>query len=88
MGADRDYVQYPFRPPRSRPRSPFPPGVGYFSLIRIKGFVGSIFVAFLSFLAGFFDAMVFLLHSDCPHGRSRCLYAITVPMSTASPNAR
>jgi hypothetical protein len=38
-------------------------------------------LAFLrDFVLFFFDAMVFLLVSDRPHGRSRCLYAIPEPM--------
>src|SRR5579864_1973499 len=42
-------------------------------------------LAFFRFLVAFFEAMVFLLLSDCPDEGSPCLYAITVPMSTPSP---
>src|SRR5271168_1837762 len=34
-----------------------------------SGLVASSFLPFWSFLVAFFDAMVFLLGSDCPHGR-------------------
>ena len=39
------------------------------TLYVVRVFVGCTFLPFFSFLLPFFDAMVFLLASDCPHGR-------------------
>lgn len=36
-----------------------------------SGFVGFIFLDFFNFLVAFFDAMDFLLHSNCTPGRSQ-----------------
>jgi hypothetical protein len=36
-----------------------------------SGFVGFIFLDFFNFLVAFFDAMDFLLHSNCPPGGRR-----------------
>jgi hypothetical protein len=38
--------------------------------LKLRAFFGCTFLPLLSFLVAFFDAMDFLLLSDCPHGPS------------------